>query len=788
VLVTDVSTERLARVHREELITGSAIDPTVVAERGYTTVDRPAKNNGGAQTIPGVPFGGEEDGTRGILRRLGFPSWAIREVYYYPGLWIPQYTPAGTRYAGQWKPARAVRNREGKLLRYASAKGAARLDVHPRWTADRGTTDAARLPAIQDPAEPLWITEGVKKADALTSRGCVTVALTGVYNWRNTHASLGDWEDVRLRGREVWVCFDSDAITKGHVAKAMERLGKWLRYKGAAKVWYLVVPPAVNGAAVKGVDDYFAAGGTLGELERAAKDKAPKVADTSDAFTDAALAETMATEVLDGQYAWTAGIGWLGWDGRVWREVSEVTVTESARLWAKDRFAEAAARVRDDGDGMGEVDAWRPLLSSSRLRAVLGLAKGIVELRAEQLDNDPELLNTPAGVVNLATGDLLPHDPDLLITKITSGNYRPGFTHPDWDRALTVLPADVMDWMQARVGQGITGYTTTDGVVLVLQGGGENGKGVLTTDGLLPALGSYASVASPKLFLGSKNEHSTEMADLRGMRLVLAEELTEGRSIDVGALKRVADVASIRARRTHKDNMQFVTSHTIMATSNYIPVINETDHGTWRRLALVVFPYTYRKPGEQLLGPDERRGDPTLKERIKANETGQHDAAVTWAVAGAVRWFTSQTSIGAALAGREDDIAASVLYPPARVLADTRGWRREADRILGYWSDCLMADADAMVATADVLDHFNEWIKANGHSPWSKELFHSRFTSHEETKGHRVERRRTRNAAAIVRRPVASGWASDQLRTLPAQPEVYVGVRFALVAESAHTL
>lgn len=773
------NTAQLSRVHREELMNGSGIDEGVIIERGYTTVERPGN---GSNVIHGVNYVGTD--TRDILRRMGFPSWAIREPYYFPGMWIPQYTPSGSRYAGQFKPARAVRNRDGKLMRYASAKGAARLDVHPRWSADRGLTDAAKVPAIQDPSEPLWITEGVKKADSLTSRGCVTVALTGVYNWRNTHASLGDWEDVRLRGREVWICFDSDAVIKAQVAKAMERLGKWLRYKGAARVWYAVVPPGVNGVAVKGVDDFFAAGGTLVELERAAKDKAPKVADASDAFTDAALAETMASEVLDGQYVWSAGLGWLGWDGRVWREVSEVTVTETARRWVRDRFAEAAAKMREDGEGVGEVDAWRPLLSSSRLRAVLGLAKGIVEQRADELDSDPELLNTPGGVVNLVTGDLLPHDPDLLMTKITSGSYRPGYEHPDWCRAIEVLPEDVRPWMQARVGQGITGHTTTDGVVLVLQGGGENGKGVLTTDGLLPALGGYGSAASPKLFLGSKTEHSTEQADLRGQRLVFAEELTEGRSIDVGALKRIADVGKIRARRTHKDNMEFTTSHTIMATTNYVPVISETDHGTWRRLALVVFPFTFRKPGEELRSENDRRGDPTLKQRIKSNESGQHDAAVTWAVEGAVRWHASQAEIAAAIEAKEEP-PASVLSLPARVAEDTRRWRIEADRILGMWHELIEPAPEAMVTTADLLDVFNEWLKNNSHGPWSKETFHTRFIAHDETKRHNVIKKRTRDRSAIVRRPVASSWASDQLRPLPAQPEVYAGVRFTLLAEEA---
>src|ERR1019366_9536216 len=110
---------------------------------------------------------------------------------------------------------------------------------------------------------PLWVTEGIKKGDSLTSRGCCVVALTGVFNWRSKRATLGDWEDIPIKGREVILCFDADANKNMNVARAMVRLGRWCSSKGAKSVRYLIVPSETNGAYTKGVDDYFAAGGTL---------------------------------------------------------------------------------------------------------------------------------------------------------------------------------------------------------------------------------------------------------------------------------------------------------------------------------------------------------------------------------------------------------------------------------------------------------------------------------------------------------------------------------------------
>lgn len=784
--MTKTTTEPyLSAFHMKELTEESAISLDVIAERGYATVDRPIESGGPIQTLRGVPLAYGTN-TREIMQRLGFPSWATREAYFYPGLWIPGYTARGQRYSGQWKPKNPIVNKDGKRMKYTAARGAvSRLDVHPRWTKDRGQDDPALVPWISDPNRRLWITEGVKKADSLTSRDEVTVALSGVFNWRNAYGALGDWEDIRIRGREIVICFDADAITKTQVAQAMQRLGKWLQHKGAKKVWYLVVPAEVNGSGVKGVDDYFAAGGSVKTLERAFSDKPPKIVSTDDAFTDAKLAETLSVEVLDGAYAWASGLDWLHYDGRRWREVHEVTVLEACRQWSRDHFAEAADRLRkNEGDAQGEVEGWRGLLSKSRLQAVLSLSRGIVEKRAEEFDADPDVLNTPDGVVHLPTKEVLPHAPEFLCTKITSGSYRPGFTHADWNRALEVLPVDVMKWFQIRVGQAITGHTTSDGVIPIMKGGGENGKGLLTTDGLLPALGNYGSPASPKLFGGGKSEHSTERAELRGQRLVIAEELTEGTSIDVTALKQIADVGRIKARRTHKDNMEFDSSHSIFATTNYVPVINQTDHGTWRRLALVVFPFTYKKPGEEITDPEfERRGDPTLKGRIKAGRSGQHDAAVTWAVEGAYAWYENLRQIEAG-----EDVP-SVMLPAEAVAADTLAWRKEADRILGFWEDCLTADPAGIVLASELTDRFNEWITGNGHVAWSKETFRPRFEDHAVTKSHRVKVKRKARLKPEERERVSRKPPLNPLdvtsRPLPAQVDLWMGVRYRLPGEDS---
>jgi hypothetical protein len=78
----------------------------------------------------------------------------------------------------------------------------------------------------------------------------------------------------------------------------MKRVANFLKYKGAKKVYYLIVPGEVNGKKVKGVDDYFAAGGTLDELKAAREGTPPKIDTSDDAFSDSILAETIADDLM----------------------------------------------------------------------------------------------------------------------------------------------------------------------------------------------------------------------------------------------------------------------------------------------------------------------------------------------------------------------------------------------------------------------------------------------------------------------------------------------------------
>lgn len=657
------------------------------------------------------------------LRERGFPSWAVRSDDAFPGLLVPMYRArTGECHGFQFKPAvPQVKPGTDKPMKYVSPHGQGnRLDVHPLCT-DR----------VADVGQTLWVTEGVKKGDCLATLDRAVVSITGVWNWRAAQGPVAEWEDVPLKGREVIVCFDSDALSNPQVMAAMKRLVGFLRARGATAL-YLPVPAQVAGVPVKGVDDFFAAGGTPEVLRAAASERAPRgdSRDLDASFTDAFLTDTVCEEALSGQFLYARNIGWHRYDGCRWVDTDESVVTEQIRLWAKDRWTHAieeykAERSRENEDRMGE---WRKVLTSSRLKALTSLSRGPLVIDPAEFDAHPDLLNCPNGVVDLRTGELLEQDPGYLFTKVTGAPYSPSADSPDFRQALCALPAELHAWYQVRIGQSFTGYMTPDDVMLVQQGGGENGKSTLGSL-IRRTAGTFAVRVTHRVLMGNPNEHPTELMDFRGARYAIVEETPEARHLDVQKVKDIVGTPDMKGRRMRQDFVEFSATHALFINTNHIPLVAETDHAAWRRLLLVKFPYTYRRRAEDVTGPDDRIGDPGLRERCQTQESVAA-ACLAWAVQGAVQWYALDRVMP---------------EPPVGVALDTAAWRRDGDLIHQFADERLDFRTDGETGTTDVFQAFGQWLATRGHKPWSQKLFHSRFLEHHMIRSAGVEysKRRT---------------------------------------------
>ena len=253
-------------------------------------------------------------------------------------------------------------------------------------------------------------------------------------------------------------------------------------------------------------------------------------------FTDSQVAERFANDALVGSYCWTKELGWLAWDDRRWEEISAPVMLGVVRNWVKSEYVRSAEMLAEaiELGNKGAVNRlrnihqeWYHYQSASKLGSISRLSQPDIVRRLRGFDIKPDLLNVRNGVINLRTGELMPHDPSLMLTRLADVDYKLGATHKDWTAALEAIPKDVREWFQLRCGQAVTGYKPDDDAVIIELGGGHNGKNTIM-EGFAETLGDYFRVASPRVLLGNPDQHPTELADLYGARMIWLDELPEG--------------------------------------------------------------------------------------------------------------------------------------------------------------------------------------------------------------------------------------------------------------------
>lgn len=453
---------------------------------------------------------------------------------------------------------------------------------------------------------------------------------------------------------------------------------------------------------------------------------------------DASLIAWVAARGLDGRWCYSGGVGWRFWDGRRWVDRGEHDAREALRVVALD----LCATVVRSGLPAAKVKAFLSLRTTGRLSSLTQLLKGVTSVDGESFDTHADLLNVGNGIVDLRTGELQPHDPTLMMSKISEIDFVPGATHDDWSKVLTCLEPEVMDWMQVRAGQAATGHPTSDDILPICVGGGENGKSTFI-EGLARALGQHATKVPEKLLRAGAGDHPTELMTLQGARLALIDETPEAGQLNVARLKAVLGQESMTARAIRKDNVTWQTSHSLFVTTNHVPRVVETDHGTWRRLVQVSFEKKYPR-------------DDSFRARINAGAGGIAEAALAWIVQGAKRWYDE---------GR-------IMPPaPAKVAEDTKKWRGSSDLVVAYIEDRLVFDPEACVTSTDFLDDVNEWLRDRRHREWSDQLVAARFGTHEEFMKNGVAKTRPKSPRGVVSRsgiPDPSG-----------RPTVWSGIRWA---------
>jgi putative DNA primase/helicase len=298
------------------------------------------------------------------------------------------------------------------------------------------------------------------------------------------------------------------------------------------------------------------------------------------------------------------------------------------------------------------------------------------------------MLATPNGVVDLKSGNTRESDPLDYMTKMTT--VAPGRRCPTWHEFLkrtTDGDNDLQSYLQRVVGYALTG-DTSEHALFFAYGIGANGKSTFL-NAVSGMIGDYHKTAPIETFTASQTErHPTDLAGLRGARMVTAVETEEGRRWAESKIKTLTGGDKISARFMRQVFFEYVPQFKLLIAGNHKPSLRTVDEAIRRRFHLIPFTVTI---------PPEQR-DTTLGDRLKEEWPG----ILAWAIEGCVEWLDKG------------------LAAPKAVVDATAKYLEAEDGINTWIDECCERDRDSFTASSILFASWTAWATRSGEAVGSQ--------------------------------------------------------------------
>lgn len=362
---------------------------------------------------------------------------------------------------------------------------------------------------------------------------------------------------------------------------------------------------------------------------------------------------------------------------------------------AGDKDAERAA-----SEALAAAKAYwkhaRKYQNRQSITATLSESACSLQLERDELDADGYLLNTPDGTVDLRTGQLHPHNPNDLCTKVTACT--PGPEGAELWRAfleqLTDGNGELVRYLQMAAGMCVIGEVREEKLVMAYGSGG-NGKSTYFNAQAL-ALGDYAGTISSDALIRNANKNiDYELARLCGQRLVIAAELKEGLTLDTESIKKFSSTDPINARAIRESPFSFIPSHSLVLYTNALPTVDAVDNGTWDRIAVVPFLHRFRGQADE------------VKNYARYLYDNAGPAILQWMIEGALLFIQANYTLTA----------------PQCVIDATAEYRSQSSWLKGFLTECCICEKEQRCRASDLYAAYRRWATDNGYMARAKDAF-----------------------------------------------------------------
>ncbi len=256
---------------------------------------------------------------------------------------------------------------------------------------------------------------------------------------------------------------------------------------------------------------------------------------------------------------------------------------------------------------------------------------------------------------------------------------------------------ELQAFLQRMAGYCLTGITR-EHALFFCHGTGGNGKSTFL-DILSSILGleDYAQTADAEIFTaGRKDQHSTEIARLRGARLVITTETEQGRAWSEKRIKEMTGGDAITANFMRQDKFTFKPEFKLLMAGNHKPRIRNVNEAIRRRLHLI--PFTVKIPEEQK--------DKDLADKLKA----ERGAILQWMIAGCLQWQVMG------------------LQPPEMVRAATDDYLEDEDSKATWFKECCKAVRSGSADEKSLFASWRNWAMEANEMPGTQRAFAEWFS------------------------------------------------------------
>jgi putative DNA primase/helicase len=318
---------------------------------------------------------------------------------------------------------------------------------------------------------------------------------------------------------------------------------------------------------------------------------------------------------------------WMHYVNGAWRRCHESTVERLAQDVIRLLPMTELPQYPDEAEGEEENSPrehfrqWHEKqLTRGKFAAAAKIARDRPKVQAtpDQFDAAPGLFNTANCVIDLATGERMDHDPDLMLTLQSPFTYDPDAKCPRWERFISeVLPdPETAHYLRKALYYSLTGRNDRK-IIFFLLGHHDTGKSVLV-ETMLELAGAYGWMAATGLLRknNSGSGPTNDVNDLKARRFVASVETNEGQVVDEALLKSISGGDRQTNRGLYQGNETWQPQCTLWVASNHELTITSNNASVYSRLQVIPFNVQFSPDSE------EHPLDPNLKEDLRMDLPG----------------------------------------------------------------------------------------------------------------------------------------------------------------------